>query len=233
MVLYNPKEFNKSNDTKEALELIKANPLGLLISAESSFLSKESQIELTHLPFTIRSVSEDGSDIVLITHMAKGNDQVPQLESVKKCIVVFNGKYDSYVSASWYEQKKVNHKIVSTWDYATVHAHGEVRIVRDDKDFTLKLLEDVVDDHESNRPKETLVEDVWKVSDAPKPYIDIMMKGIVGVEIKLTKLEYKVKMNQNRPIGDVKKIIQGYQNEIGGEKGKFMSELTETSYPGL
>jgi transcriptional regulator len=108
----------------------------------------------------VPSISEDGSEITLITHMAKSNDQVPQLGKTGKCIVVFRGEYDSYVSASWYEQKKINHKIVPTWDYATVHAHGEVKIVRDNDEWILQLLNDVFDDHESNRPKRTLVEKI-------------------------------------------------------------------------
>jgi transcriptional regulator len=229
MVLYIPQSFKQEN-VEETIALIKSNPLGLLISSESSLLSRESQIELSHLPFTVRSVSENGSEITLITHMAKGNDQIAQLESAGKCIVVFNGKHDSYVSASWYEQKKINHKIVSTWDYSTVHAHGEVKIVRDDKEWMLQLLNDVVDDHEGNRPKDTLVEDIWKVDDSPKPFIEAMMNGIVGVEIKVHKIEHKVKMNQNRPANDVKKIIESYKAEIGGEKGEDMAEATASHY---
>jgi transcriptional regulator len=229
MVLFIPKYFKQEN-IEEAVALIKSNPLGLLISSESSLLSRESHIELSHLPFTVRSVSEDGSEITVITHMAKGNDQIPQLESTGKCIVVFNGKHDSYVSASWYEQKKINHKIVSTWDYSTVHAHGQVKIVRDDKEWMLQMLNDVADDHEGKRPKDTLVEEIWKVGDAPKPYIEAMMNGIVGVEIRVTKIEHKVKMNQNRPGNDVKKIIESYKAEIGGEKGDALAEVTTSHY---
>lgn len=228
MVLYVPKFFNQEK-VEEAIALINSNPLGLLISAESSLLSRESQLELTHLPFTVRSVSEDGSEITLITHMAKANDQVAQLESTGKCTVVFTSKHDSYVSASWYEQKKINHKIVSTWDYSTVHAHGEVKIVRDDKEWMLQLLNDVVDDHEGNRPKDTLVEEIWKVGDAPRPYLDVMMDRIVGVEIRVTKIEHIVKMNQNKPANEVKKLIQSYKAEIGGEKGDAMATVTASA----
>lgn len=228
MVLYTPKEFRKEN-VPGAIELIQANPLGVVISAESALLSREVQIEMTHLPFTVRSV--EGDEITLITHMAKANDQVKQLESTGKCKVVFKGTHDSYVSAAWYEQKKIDHKIVSTWDYATVHIEGTVRIIRDDRDAMYNLLSEVTNDHESKRPKDKLAEDIWRVQDAPDKYIDSMIKSIVGVEVKVTKLDFKVKMNQNKPTRDVKKIIESYKSEIGGEKAEYMVQGVVQNHP--
>jgi transcriptional regulator len=58
------------------------------------------------------------------------------------------------------------------------------------------------------------------------------MNGIVGVNIKITKIEHKVKMNQNRPANDVKEIIESYRTEIGGEKGETMAKTTASHYGG-
>ena len=38
----------------------------------------------------------------------------------------------------------------------------------------------------------------WKMGDSTPDYIDGMLKAIVGIEIKITRLEGKAKLSQNR-----------------------------------
>ena len=46
--------------------------------------------------------------------------------------------------------------------------------------------------HEATEPKP------WKMGDSTRDYIDGMLKDIVGIEIKITRLEGKAKLSQNR-----------------------------------
>ena len=46
--------------------------------------------------------------------------------------------------------------------------------------------------HEATEPKP------WKMGDSTPDYIDGMLKDIVGIEIKITRLEGKAKLSQNR-----------------------------------
>ena len=46
--------------------------------------------------------------------------------------------------------------------------------------------------HEATEPKP------WKMGDSTPDYIDGMLKAIVGIEIKITRLEGKAKLSQNR-----------------------------------
>jgi hypothetical protein len=41
----------------------------------------------------------------------------------------------------------------------------------------------------------------------PEPYVQAMLKGIVGVELAVARLEGKFKLSQNRPAGDRPRII--------------------------
>lgn len=41
------------------------------------------------------------------------------------------------------------------------------------------------------------------MSDAPKDYIDMMLKVIVGIEIEVTRLVGKTKLSQNKEVRDI------------------------------
>lgn len=52
----------------------------------------------------------------------------------------------------------------------------------------------------------------WQVSDAPTPYIDIMKKNIIGIEIEIMSMGGRFKMSQEKPKGDRAGVIKGFQN---------------------
>lgn len=230
MVLYTPKHFEQK-DFGRTLRLIRDNPLSTIISGSSSYLSTQVSLEISHIPFTIRSYDESTREILLIGHMAKQNDQVAQLEKTGEATVVFRSSYDSYISAAWYESKKEHHKVVSTWDYAALHCDCEVRVIRDDPQWMLGMLEETTGNYEGMRNGDNLIEERWKVSDAPTEYINALMKGIVGLEVKVKAFKSKVKANQNKPAKDVSKILKGYEEEIGGPKAAAMRKMTAEEHP--
>jgi transcriptional regulator len=45
------------------------------------------------------------------------------------------------------------------------------------------------------------------MEDLPEPYVQAMLKGIVGVKLAVARLEGKFKLSQNRPAGDRPRII--------------------------
>ena len=51
--------------------------------------------------------------------------------------------------------------------------------------------------HEATQPEP------WKMSDAPKDYLEPMLKAIVGIEIEITQLQGKSKLGQNKEHRDV------------------------------
>jgi transcriptional regulator len=53
----------------------------------------------------------------------------------------------------------------------------------------------------------------WSVDDAPRSYLDGMLRGIVGIELRITRIEAKAKLSQNRPDVDVLGVIEGLEND--------------------
>jgi len=57
--------------------------------------------------------------------------------------------------------------------------------------------------HEAGSP------DPWRVSDAPEDFIRTQLKGIVGLELPIQKLEGKWKVSQNRTERDRNGVVDG------------------------
>ena len=112
--------------------------------------------------------------------------------------------------------------MVPTWNYATVHAWGRPRIMRDEA-WLRQQLEDLTASRESSRAEP------WKVDDAPADFVGMQMRAIVGVEIPIRRIEGKWKMSQNRPLADREGVIAGFKE--AGEAGEVLAQLVEERAP--
>ena len=56
----------------------------------------------------------------------------------------------------------------------------------------------------------------WRVDDLPEAYLEGMLKGIIGLDIAVTRLEGKYKLSQNRPAADRPRVITAL--ERGGDE---------------
>ena len=79
-------------------------------------------------------------------------------------LAIFVGP-QSYITPSWYKTKRETGKVVPTWNYAVVHAHGPLGIV-EDRSWLRKLVERLTRAHEAGR------QPAWSVTDAPADFID-------------------------------------------------------------
>jgi transcriptional regulator len=189
--------------------LIRAHPLGLLITA--------GQAGLLANPFPFLLDSDGPDKGTLRVHMARANPQWRELETVEECLVVFQGPQD-YVTPSWYATKRETGKVVPTWNYATVHAWGRPRVVNDDA-WLRRQIGDLTDS------RETLRAAPWKVEDAPADFVVAQMRGIVGIEIPIARIEGKWKMSQNRPEADRAGVIAGFRER--GDAGEQIAAIVE------
>ena len=139
----------------------------------------------------------------LIGHLARPNPQARG--ATGEALVIFQGP-EAYITPSWYETKRQTGKVVPTWNYVAIHAYGTAEFFNDKKrlrDVVIRLTER----HESPRDAP------WAVTDAPADFIDVMLKGIVGFVIPITRLEGKWKMSQNRPAEDRAGVLAGLNEE--------------------
>jgi transcriptional regulator len=64
---------------------------------------------------------------------------------------------------------------------------------------------------------ETAFDAPWHVDDAPAEFIEALQRGIVGVELRVSRWEAKRKLSQNRPADDRAGALAGM--EAAGRRG--------------
>ena len=189
--MYIPAHFAET-DVATLHQAIEDSPLGALIVASQAGL------EANHVPFELdRTKGEWGT---LRCHVARSND-VWKYADGAECLVIFEGA-SAYISPSLYQTKKENGKVVPTYNYVAVHAHGRI-VVHEDHKWLRALVGHLTQKFEAPRPEP------WKMGDAPQDYVEEMLGKIVGMEIAVTRLEGKWKMSQNRSVADRSGVVTG------------------------
>lgn len=161
-------------------DLIRSHPLGTLVTAFNHRLSAD------HIPMILTP-----DNTLLQGHVASANPLLDNTEVHSDVLVIFQGP-QTYISPSWHPSKQQDGKIVPTWNYVTVHVHGKLRLVQDGDWLTTHL--NALTDH-----NETAVSEHWKVSDAPRDYIDRLSGMIVGIEVSIDDMIGKWKTTVVRP----------------------------------
>jgi transcriptional regulator len=205
--MYTPKHFEETR--VEVLHgLIRTHPFGALVTMTAEGL------DANHIPFEI---DPDPAPFgTLRGHVARANPLWREVAPRAAALVIFQGP-DTYVSPSWYPTKAETGKVVPTWNYAVVHAHGVPRFI-DDRAWLRAFVEQLTTRHEAGR------REPWKVTDAPADFIDAQVGAIIGVEVPITRLTGKWKVSQNRPAQDRAGAVEGLVRE-GGPSGAAMADL--------
>jgi transcriptional regulator len=180
-------------------EMMRRIRLGTLVTLNAEGLVA------SHLPMLIDA--EPGPFGRLSGHVARANPQWRSLNPEMPALVIFTGP-QAYITPSWYASKRLNGKVVPTWNYVAIHAYGALRFI-DDPAHALAHVTRLTAEQEATRAEP------WKVSDAPAAFIAGMVKGIVGFELAIARLEGKWKMSQNRPEDDRAGVVEGLAREGG------------------
>lgn len=143
----------------------------------------------------------DGPRGTLRGHLARPNAQWRDIDPNIEALAMFDGP-DAYVSPAFYEEKRRTGKVVPTWNYVTVLARGVIT-VHPEPEWLLAHVRRLVDRHEAARA------DPWSIDDAPEAYIDGQVRAIVGLELRISRIEAKRKLTQNRSAADFEGTIAG------------------------
>ena len=143
----------------------------------------------------------DGEHGMLRGHLARGNPHWREIadDGSTEAIAIFNGP-DAYISPAWYEEKRRTGKVVPTWNYTTVVVHGRLT-TQHDPAWLVPHVRRLVERHEAGRP------DAWSVDDAPPDYVAIQAKAIVGLELRIERIDAKRKLTQNRSQNDFDGVV--------------------------
>ena len=205
--MYLPQHF--AEDRSEVLhELIRAPPLATLVHLDADGLAAD------HIPLMLHQ-AVDGQ-ITLRGHVARANPLWSAAHS-QSVLAVFQGPH-AYISPSWYASKAEHGKVVPTWNYAVVHAHGVLTAI-DDFAWFHAHASAMTDRNEASVGKS------WKVTDAPADYIRNTAKAIVGIEITVNHIEGKWKVSQNRSAADRAGVAAGLSSIDSATDASTMSQL--------
>jgi transcriptional regulator len=186
--MYLPNHFVES-DPAVLAALIREAPLATLIRGGAELVADQVPLEL-----------EQGGELRLLGHVARANPLWREANG-QPVLAVFHG-VQAYISPSWYASKAEHGRVVPTWNYAVVQAHGTLRAI-EDAAWLEAFVQRLTDRHEASLAAP------WKLADAPRDYVDKMLKAIVGIEIAVTRLEGKFKLSQNRSAEDRAGVIRG------------------------
>jgi transcriptional regulator len=184
-MVYLPPHFTEARPSV-LVEHIERYDFGLLVSHGAAGLVA------SHIPFLIE---RDRDKLHLHGHLARPNPQVGDLAQGGEVLAIFSGPH-AYVSPNWY----ATGPSVPTWNYVDVHAYGTVSLI-EDVDWLRGLVRRLSERHEAHNPVP------WRMQDLPEAYLEGMLKGIVGLDVAVTRLEGKYKLSQNRPAADRPLVI--------------------------
>lgn len=195
--MYQPRVFREERLTVMHA-LMRAHPLAMLIT------HGEAGLEANPIPFEL---IDDGGKGVLRGHLARANDQLTTLQAGAEALVVFQGP-QAYITPSWYASKAEHGKVVPTWNYTMVQAHGVASVIEEPA-----WLRAQVDALTAGREAERAAP--WSPEEAPAGFIEQQLKAIVGLEIPIQRLAGKWKVSQNRNDADRQGVYDGLLAEHG------------------
>ncbi|KPI44908.1 uncharacterized protein AB675_2301 [Cyphellophora attinorum] len=171
--------------------------------------------------------------LIAATSSTSGTECLPTEVTVN-----FRAPQQHYITPQWYTQtKQETGKVVPTWNYVAVEVRGRMRVYHDKSERTSEYLQTQVEDltresegqlgYETTPGGEHADKDAdvsrnakspaWQVDDAPKPYIEVMKRAIIGIEIEVESIVGKWKMSQELAAGDREGVKRGLtgRDELG------------------
>lgn len=183
--MYLPRSFQEQ-DPQRLFAFMRRHSFATLVTVEDGVPFA------THLPFLVEPGSE-GTQGRLLAHMARANPQWRGFSEDQDVLAIFQGPH-TYVSPSWY----VTQPNVPTWNYTVVHAYGRPRLIEEPEE-ALRILRASVDTYESGFEKP------WSMEG---DYARKLLPGIAVFELRLSRVEGKFKLNQNRAPEDRRAVME-------------------------
>lgn len=196
--------YFKSESEEEVRAFMQAHPFALICGVDENGKPVATQVPVLFV--------ERGDTLFLQGHFMKKQDHTQSFYRNPNVLVVFSGAH-TYVSASWYENKKT----ASTWNYQTVQASGTIKF--QDSVFLQLLLTRLTEKFESPGSPSL-------VDQMEPDYIQQMMKAIVGFEVEVTSVRHVFKLSQNRDQQSQENIIShlSMQDPDAREIARVMNE---------
>jgi len=172
----------KEEDRQKILEFLKQNEFAVLVVNDGD------KPTASHLLMEVVGI---GDNWFVNGHMSRVNPMWKLFKKDSELLVIFQGPH-TYISPTWY-----NHVNVPTWNYQAVHIYGTPRIVEGEE--YKGMLSRLIARHEGGTD--------YRLESLPQDFMEKQMKGTVGFQIEVTRIEANYKLSQNRDNEDYHNII--------------------------
>lgn len=177
---------HRIDDFAEIRDFLLKNSFGSLISLV------DNRITGTHVPFHL--TENEAGEWLFQTHIAKANPQWKGITDQAEVMLIFQGAH-AYVSSQWYSQENA-----PTWNYQAIHLYGQARLMTEAE--LAEMLTYLMQTYEQALPTPLRYEDL------SEKLRESHLKAILGIEIKITEIQAKYKLSQNRNELDYQNIIK-------------------------
>ena len=177
--------FYREEDLKKVADFVREHDFATMV------LSQDNIPVASHLLMDFET-SPDGTWLVS-GHMARANKLWRAFDSTKEVLLIFGGP-NTYISPTWY-----NHLNVPTWNYIAVHLYGAPRVIASGPELE-EILARLIKRYETQSD--------YRMETLPADFREKEMRGIVGFQVKVTRVEANFKLSQNRKDEDHANVIQ-------------------------
>jgi transcriptional regulator len=185
--------FNQEEDLQKVADFIRAHDFATLV------LSQDGLPVAAHLLMEFQT-APDGTWLVN-GHMARANKLWRAFEPGKEVLLIFGGP-NTYISPTWY-----NHLNVPTWNYIAVHLYGAPRLIDGGPELQ-EILAGLIQRYETRSD--------YRMETLPPDFREKEMRGAVGFQVKVARVEANFKLSQNRNDEDQASVI--HQLEARGDE---------------
>ncbi len=194
-------------DPDEVKRLIRENPWATIVSHTPKGLVA------SHYPVVLEDVAEG---ISILSHFGRPDEKLHELGQ-HEVMVVIQGPH-GYVSPSWYG----NDDIIPTWNHLTAHLYGTPELLSETENFA--VLSAMVDHFEQPMPQPVSL-DIDQASALG------IARGTVGLRLKVTRFDARLKLSQNKAPEVIERIISGLEADGPYTHSKLAREMKRATQP--
>jgi transcriptional regulator len=178
-----------TTDEAEVKRLIRENPWATYVSSTSAGLIA------SHYPTLLE---EDAAGISIVTHFGRPDDELHEVGE-HEMLVIVQGAH-GYISPNWYAEGD----IVPTWNHVTAHLYGVPEVLSEEENFA--VLGKLVDHFEGRMPHPVSL-------DQDEESARRIAKGTIGLRIRVTRVDARLKLSQNKSDEVRETIIDALQGD--------------------
>jgi transcriptional regulator len=185
--------YYREEDLKKVADFIGEHDFATLV------LSQDGLPVAAHLLVEFQT-APDGTWLVN-GHMARANKLWRAFDPAKEVLLIFGGP-NAYISPTWY-----NHLNVPTWNYIAVHLYGTPRAIDGGPELQ-DILARLIERYETKSD--------YRMETLPPDFREKEMRGAIGFQVRVTRVEANFKLSQNRNDEDHANVIR--QLEARGDE---------------